>query len=47
MASGYRIWGRVQTGEVALDRLIAVFDLVAEKDGNVLAIQVKTGASEL
>ncbi len=45
VASGYRIWGRVQTGEVALDRLIAVFDLVAEKDGNALAIQVKTSAS--
>ena len=45
VASGYRIWGRVQTGEVALDRLIAVFDLVAEKEGNVLALQVKTVAS--
>lgn len=45
VASGYQIWGRVQTGELVLDRLIAVFDLVAEKDGNTLAIQFKTSAS--
>ncbi len=44
-ASGYVIAERLQTGEVALDRLIAVFDLVAHKEGHALAIVFKTSAS--
>jgi hypothetical protein len=45
LASGYKMFERLQTGELALDRLIAVFDMVAHKDGTALAIQFKTSAS--
>jgi hypothetical protein len=42
-ASGYHVLERLQTHEPDLDRLIAVFDLVARAGSNVLAIQFKTG----
>jgi len=45
MTCGYTIFERLQTGQPALDRLIALFDLVAYKDGNALALQFKTDAS--
>jgi hypothetical protein len=45
VTSGYMIFDRLQTGELALDRLISLFDVVAHKDGIALAIQFKTDAS--
>lgn len=42
-ASGYQILERLQTQEPGVDRLIAVFDLVAYTNGNVLALEFKGG----
>lgn len=42
-AIGFKSFDRLQTGELTLDRLIAVFDLVAYKSGTALAIQCKIG----
>lgn len=45
VTSGYTMFDRLQTGDLSLDRLIAVFDMVAHKDSSALAIQFKTSAS--
>jgi predicted RecB family endonuclease len=45
-ANGYTILERLQTRDAGLDRLIAVFDLVAYGGGNGLAIQFKTGGPD-
>jgi hypothetical protein len=42
-ANEYQVPPRFQTRDLALDQLIAVFDLVAYGGGNGLAIQFKTG----
>jgi hypothetical protein len=41
-ACGYTMVPRVQTGDASLDNLISVFDLLAKRETNVLAIQFKT-----
>jgi predicted RecB family endonuclease len=45
-ASGYNVLERLQTRDAGLDRLIAVFDIVAYGEGNGLAIQLKTGGPD-
>lgn len=41
-AAGFRIIDRLQTGDAPLDTLISVFELVAQRGGNVIAVAFKT-----
>ena len=45
-ACGYEVVDRVQTRRLELDRVIAVFDVVAHRNGYALAVQLKTDEEE-
>ena len=42
LACGYQVVDRLQTSRLELDRIIAVFDIVAYRQGYALAVQLKT-----